>query len=464
MLIHQAFRYELDPTREQVVAFLRHCGLSRFVRNWALARYDAWWDANKDLPREERDTASRPTPMKLSREWTSRKAEIAPWSDELARTTVTYALNAVGDAWKGYFRRKAQGFSEDKAGRPRYKGKKSPRRYTVQDQNPTVFPHKIKIPRVGLVRTKEPTTKLEGEIMRICISRVADRWYCTLMVKRFRHVDAVQGMTVGVDLGINSCVTLAGEGDLVERFPPNTSLERALGKLRKRSREHSKKQLGSRNREKARVKRARVEARVARIRADHLHKITTYLAKTYGRIVVEGYHIRDLMEHEVEVSSRRREFADRGLGELRRQLEYKGKWYGCEVIVAPMHAPTNRTCSACGHVTEKKLKSPMFRCGACGFEIERQVNTARALVAVYGSDPPGATPGQGESEACGARGPDEASASPESSEASTSSSSAMKQESHGRKREGRPGSASPAGSSIFSRRSPKSTQDGAPAT
>jgi putative transposase len=206
--------------------------------------------------------------------------------------------------------------------------------------------------------------------------------------------------TIGVDLGVLTLATLS-TGEVISG--PRT-LRAGLRKLRRLSRHHSRCRRGSANRRKAAGVLARHHARIASLRRDHLHKLTTLLAKSHGRIVVEDLNVagmsrsargtREAAGHHVRAKTGlSRSVADASFGELRRMLEYKCRWYGAELVVADRFFPSSKTCSRCRTVRAGlQLGERVFRCEACGLRIDRDLNAAINLAgwahpAVAGSAP-----------------------------------------------------------------------------
>lgn len=181
---------------------------------------------------------------------------------------------------------------------------------------------------------------------------------------------------VGVDVGLCSFAVLS-DGTRVE---PVRALERKLALLRRRSRQQSRKQRGSRNRQKSAMRLAKLHGRIAQVRRDAIHKLTTVLAKTKSVVVVEDLSVRNLMRWRRLA----RAMGDAAWSELRRQLEYKCRWYGSELLVAPRDFPTTRRCARCGAVRRHlALADRRFPCAVCGLECDRDLNAARNL-AWYG--------------------------------------------------------------------------------
>jgi putative transposase len=398
MLVHEAYRVELDFTAEQEVLFRKHCGMTRYVFNWALAKWIAWWEANKELPKESR--SKRPSAYDLSREFTATKPE---WTEELIANVRTYALAAAEDAYKNFFRRLVEKTKAGKGyGFPRFKKKgKSRDAFTLQDQAFRAQPRAIKLAKIGMVKTKQyvaptPDEKgaeclrsgkhryLEGRVLRIVVSRWADSWYASIMVERNRPDPLpVRGPVVGVDFGTNHRITTSdGFQDA-----PGRDLERKLKRLEHLQHLFQRKLdgdiKGEKRRDAMRNKIARLHKEVAQARADTIHKLTHRLATTCSTIIVEGFQIDRLVEkRRRKIKGWRRREARRRIyeaswGELRRQLEYKTKWYGSTLVVTEPFEATDRECHACGFVNEPPPHPTNdFRCTSCGTSTTRQLNTA----------------------------------------------------------------------------------------
>lgn len=410
MIVHEAMRYEIEFDAELETMFRKHCGMARYAFNWALGKRLAWWEANKDLPKAER--SKPPTAYDLSREWTATKPE---WSAELIRNVVTYALGAAEDAYRNFFRRLVEKKKSGKGyGFPRFKKRGRCRdAFTLQDQSFRAEPRRIKLGKMGMVRVKQyvaPTADdkgaaclrsnkhryLEGRVLRIVVSRHADRWYATLMVERNRPDPIpVRGPVVGVDFGTNHRLTLSDGRE----EDPGRDLERKLRRLAHlqhlfaRKIDPNKARPGEKNREKMRMRIARLHKEIADARADAIHKITHRLATTSSVVAVEGFDVTSLVQstksskslrrrqwRTVRARVARRRIYEAAWGEIRRQLEYKTRWYGSRLVVTDRHAPTDRQCHACGHVNDPpEHPTNEFTCASCGHATTRQINTAMRL-------------------------------------------------------------------------------------
>jgi putative transposase len=185
----------------------------------------------------------------------------------------------------------------------------------------------------------------------------------------------VRGTPVGVDLGVTTLATLS-EGTTIAN---PQALGRRLKKLQQLHRSLSRKKRGSKNREKARLRLAKLYLRIFNIRQDTLHKLTTYLAKSHSKVVIEDLCVSGMLKNRRLA----RAIADVGFYEFRRQLEYKCQWYGSELVVVSRTFPSSKLCSLCGHrKKELSLSERVYKCEQCGLEINRDLNAALNLVAV----------------------------------------------------------------------------------
>jgi putative transposase len=254
-----------------------------------------------------------------------------------------------------------------------------------------VFSRHVQLPRIGKVRTKEPTGKLlrllaagKARILSATVAREADRWFVSLSCEGERPDPTPRrGEPVGLDLGLTSLL-VSSDGTRVER-------PKALGLLQRRCRQLSRKQNGSKSYRKAALRLARLQRRVRNIRRDFLHHVTTWLAKTKSVLVVEDLKVRSLGRGRLS-----RCVADASWSTFRRMLEYKCAWHGA-TVVAPRDFPCTRRCSRCGWVAPKlALWRRVFQCESCGLELDRDWNAARNLRR-YGlaslRSPTGSSPG-----------------------------------------------------------------------
>lgn len=156
-------------------------------------------------------------------------------------------------------------------------------------------------------------------------------------------------------------------------------LKKELKKLRRRSRQLSRKKQGSKNREKARVNLARLHLRIRNIRQDALHKLTTYLTQNFDEIAIEDLNVKGMMRNRHLA----RAILDMGFHEFRRQLVYKSMLRRCHVVAVDRWFPSSKICSRCSVIKENMpLGERMFRCEACGLVIDRDLNAAKNIARI----------------------------------------------------------------------------------
>jgi putative transposase len=366
MLVTKAYRYELDPNNRQRSHLHQHAGVARFAYNWGLEQRIQLFKDNKGT---ERFTDA----MKQHRLLNSLKRSQFSWMYKSSKCAPQEALRDLHRAFQNFYRGLKTG---RKVGFPRFKKK------GVRDSfrlTGAIRLHKrgIQLPRLGVIRIKEKRRSYySGRILSATVRRRADRWFVSVTVEE-EIPDPVTpaGGAVGVDLGVKTLATLS-DGTT---FANPRALGRRLRKLRQLSRSLSRKRNGSKNREKAKLRLAKMHLRIFNIRQDTLHKVTTYLAKNHGKIVIENLNVSWMLSNKRLA----RAIVDVGMHEFRRQLEYKCKWYGSELVVVSRTFPSSKMCSRCGHKKQElSLSEREYHCEECGLQIDRDLNAALNLVAV----------------------------------------------------------------------------------
>ncbi len=366
MLINKAYRYELDPNNIQRSSLAQHAGVARFAYNWGLEKRIARYKNNQG---DERFTDA----IKQHKLLNSLKKDQFSWMYETSKCAPQEALRDLHRAFKNFYRGLKNG---KKIGFPRFK------RRGVRDSfrlTGTIRFHEraIQLPRIGKIRIKEKRKRYySGRILSVTVRRRANRWFVSVTVEEnILDPKPVRGVPVGVDLGVKTMATLSdGTG-----FANPRAMGRRLRKLRQLHRSLSRTKKGSKNRERAKLRLAKMYLRIFNVRQDTLHKLTTYLAKSHSKVVIEDLLVSGMMKNRRLA----RAIADVGFYEFRRQLEYKCQWSGSELVVVSRTFPSSKLCSRCGHrKKELALSEREYHCEQCGFEIDRDLNAALNLVAV----------------------------------------------------------------------------------
>lgn len=377
-----AHKIALAPNNKQATYFAKAAGTARFAYNWALAewqrQYDAWKQDN-DLP--------RPSQAALRRQLNAIKREQFPWMLEVTKNAPQMAIMQLGDAFKNFFAGRAK--------YPRFRKKGVRDRFTLTNDQFSVEGSRIRIPNLGWVRMRE-SLRFTGKILSATVSRVADRWFVSITVdtQNNSHLPKAENQgAVGVDLGVKALATLS-TGEAINGPKAHTSL---LKRLRRLSRSLSRKQKGSRNRQKAKAQLARLHARIAYIRSDALHKLTSDLTRRFHTIGIEDLNVRGMMANR----NLARSIADMGFFEFRRQLDYKAAQRGGLVVVADRWYPSSKTCSTCGSVqSDMPLSVRQWICSDCGITHDRDLNAARNLATYAVSSTVSACGEEGAGRAC----------------------------------------------------------------
>ena len=366
MLIKKAYRYELDPNNIQRSSLAQHAGVARFAYNWGLEKRIKQY---RNKQGNDRFTDA----MKQHKLLNSLKKTEFSWMYETSKCAPQEALRDLHQAFKNFYRGLKSG---KKIGFPRFK------RRGVRDSfrlTGTIKFHEraVQLPRIGKIRIKEKRKcYYNGRILSATVRRRANRWFVSVTVEEdILDPQPVRGAPVGVDLGIKTLATLS-DGTT---FANPRALGRRLRKLKQLHRSLSRKEKGSKNREKAKLRLAKMYLRVFNVRQDTLHKVTTYLAKSHSKVVIENLGVSWMLKNRRLA----RVIADVGFYEFRRQLEYKCQWYGSELVVVSRTFPSSKMCSQCGHrKKELSLSEREYECEQCGLEIDRDLNAALNLVAV----------------------------------------------------------------------------------
>ncbi len=392
----QAYRFALDPTPRQARMLASHVGAARFVFNRMLAEVKA------DLDRYH---AGEPTLVEgwslaaLRRTWNAHKNDWAvsadtgkAWWPVNSKEAYSSGLAGLADALKGW-----------RAGRtrfPRFRKRHRPMgvRFTTGAIRCEPDRKHVTLPRIGRVKAHESTRKLARRIergtARILAATVsqdaAGRWHVafTCEVQRTIGRPAHQprkAEAVGVDVGVHRLATLARSDGTVEHVDNPRALEAAGKRLGRLQRKAARQQAGSRRRQRTSRRIGRTHRRVADVRGDALTKLATSLAQQHDVVAVETLNADGMRRRKAGMGKAgraiNRALADAALGELRRQLAYKTRWYGSRLVEADRWYPSSKKCSACGAVKAKlSLADRVYECDACGVAVDRDANAARNLL------------------------------------------------------------------------------------
>jgi putative transposase len=358
----RAYRYRCYPTPEQASVLARTFGCARFVYNWALRlRTDAYYE------RQERVSYAV-----TSAALTLLKREPATaWLNEVSSVPPQQALRHLDRAFRNFFEGHAKypAFHK-KHGAQAAEYSASAFRWDAASHCLTLAKMDAPLP----IRWSRPLPD-GAQPSTVTVSRdTAGRYFVSLLVEE--EIAPLPPVTpaVGLDLGLHDAVVLnTGEKVGNPRF-----FHRDAHRLAKAQRRLGKKQLGSKNRAKARRKVARIHARIADRRRDFLHQLSTRLIRENQTICIESLHVKAMVKHPTLAQA----IHDVGWGELVRQLTYKAAWYGRTLVAVDKWYPSSKRCSACGHVLGSlSLDTRSWTCPECGSIHDRDVNAATNVLA-----------------------------------------------------------------------------------
>ncbi|TBR59556.1 transposase [Mastigocladus laminosus UU774] len=349
------FKTELKLNNLKRTAFAKHCGVARHAWNWGLSLTKQILDHNQANPDSK---IKFPSAIDLHKWLVALVKSENEWYYECSKSTPQQALMALRESWKRCFNKTA--------GVPKFKKKGKHDSFTLEGTVKILGNNKIQVPVIGVLKTYE---RLPQVLTKSCtISRQANRWFISF---RFDVEPQDLGNTsvVGVDLGVKSLATFS-TGEVIQGAKSYNKYKSKLSRMQWLNRH---KIIGSSNWKKAQLLIARLHRKIANIRKDTLHKLTTLLAKNHGVIVIENLNVSGMLANHKLAKS----IQDMGFFEFRRQLTYKCQLYGSNLVVVDRWFPSSKTCSSCGTKKETlTLNERVFECNHCGFVIDRDLNAA----------------------------------------------------------------------------------------
>jgi putative transposase len=353
----RAHKVRLYPNDRQATYFAKACGVARFAYNWALAEWKSRYEAGEKVSESA-----------LRRELNSIKREQFPWMLEVTKCAPQLAIkNDLRNAFNNFFAKRA--------GFPKFHKKGVHDSFSLSNDQFRLNGESVRVPGLGWVRMAE-RLRFDGKITGAAVSRAADKWYIAVQVEMPEvPAAASENQAVGVDLGIKTRATLS-DGAEITGSKAGRQCERKLRRLNQslsRKKGAGKGEKQSANFKKAKRRISRLYAKMANIRSDETHKLTTMLTRNYGLIGIEDLNVSGMMgNHKLA-----RSIADMSFFEFRRQLEYKAASNGVKIVVADRWFPSSKTCHVCGAKAEDlPLTTREWTCGCCHTDLKRDINAA----------------------------------------------------------------------------------------
>lgn len=350
--ILKAYKFRIEPSKEQKVLLNKHFGSVRFVFNYFLNQRKEQYQSSKKSDNYYTQ-ASKLTELK--------KLEETCWLKEINSQTLQSTLKNLEASYLNFFRGTAKF--------PRFKSKKDKNSFRVP-QHISVADGKIHVPKfkegIKLIEHRE----LEGEIKQCTFSKSATgKFYVSILVQTVHEQSDKTGNVVGIDLGIKD-FAITSDG---KKFKNNRYTKRYSTQLKKAQQHLSRKQKGSRQYENQRLKVAKIHEKITNSRKDTLHKVSHTLVKSYDLIALEDLNVKGMVKNHKLA----KHIQDASWGEFVRMLEYKASWNDKTIVRISRWFPSSKSCSECGWINQSlSLRDREWVCEECGCVHDRDVNAS----------------------------------------------------------------------------------------
>lgn len=378
MLIQQAYKFELMPTGAQARKLRNFAGACRFVYNKSLSWQIEQYAQNPKIKFSYTKLANF-LPMWKVEPNTS-------WLREAPSQALQQTLKQLESSYLNFFAKRAD-FPKFKK-RGHRDSFRIPQGFNVEQTN-----HRVFIPKLGWLRYRHSRDML-GVVKNITISQSNGKWFAAIQTAREVdnpvHASLTNSPTsaIGVDLGVARFATMS-DGSHLE---PISSFKQHEKRLARYLRAMARKVKFSQNWKKAKARVAKIHATIANVRRDYLHKASSQLSKNHALIVIEDLKVSNMSKSAkgtIEVNGRNvkaksglnKAILDQGWFEFKRQLEYKQRWLGGELLAVPAHY-TSQRCSCCGTIDKVNRQSQAkFNCVSCGYQANADLNAANNILA-----------------------------------------------------------------------------------
>ena len=356
----RAYKYRIYPTDEQKVLFAKTFGCCRFVYNWALnLKIEAYKQEKKTIAYKE------------VQDWMVNELKKEnQWLTEVNSQALLNSIRNLDTAYKNFFH------DTHAIGFPKFKSRKSRQSFLCPQHCSVDF----KKEALSIPKAKDIPAVLhrrfKGTVKTVTVSMTpSGKYFASVLVdtsiQELQAAEPQEKTTVGIDLGIKSLV-VCSDG---RTFDNPKNLQHSLDRLSLLQKRLSRKKKGSANRNKARIRVARLQEHIANCRKDNLHKITHTLThdSQVRTICMEDLNVKGMQRNHHLAQA----VVDASFGMFLTMLEYKCRWYGVNLIKIDRFAPSSKTCGKCGHIYKGlKLSERSWTCPECGTHHDRDFNAA----------------------------------------------------------------------------------------